>query len=49
MRVYFPEANSVHLNWLEKVLLSGPSFKHKIVYNYPTCAEMRVSQPCEGS
>ena len=37
------------LNWLEKMPLSGLSFKHKIIYNYPNCMEMRVSKTSEVS
>lgn len=45
---FFSRGNTVHLNWLE-MLLSGPSFLHKIIYSYPTCMEMGVSQLCQGS
>lgn len=39
----------VNLKWFEKVFLSGHSFKHKIIYHYPNCMEMRASHTSEGS
>ena len=49
IRIYFPEVVGQALNWLEKMLLSGLPFKHKIIYNYPSCMEMRVSKTSEVS